>query len=153
MTQNTGFGGARLYVMTWPLNLVAVFLLLQVLHVPDEVLVGFFIPFVLADLVVELMLRWRWPCPRCGQVFDTIRTKGGWNYFNVFRLRCIHCRYRIFTALPARLATTTAAALVPVPETPHGPFPALCGLTQEGSVPFGTSVPRHRLDEPGRCEA
>jgi len=104
MTQNTGFGCARLYVMTWPLNLVAVFLLLQVLHVPDEVLVGFFIPFVLADLVVELMLRWRWPCPRCGQVFDTIRTKGGWNYFNVFRLRCIHCRYRIFTALPARLA-------------------------------------------------
>ncbi len=56
MTQNTGFGCARLYVMTWPLNLVAVFLLLQVLHVPDEVLVGVFIPFVLADLVVELML-------------------------------------------------------------------------------------------------
>src|SRR5439155_9618067 len=99
MTQNTGFGGARLYVMTWPLNLVAVFLLLQVLHVPDEVLVGFFIPFVLVDLVVELMLRWRWPCPRCGQVFDTIRTKVGGNKFIGFALRFIHCLYRILPAL------------------------------------------------------
>src|SRR5438034_9291878 len=102
MMRNTGFGCARLYVMTWPLNLVAVFLLLQVLHVSDEVLVGVCIPFVLADLVVELMLRWRWPCPRCGQVFDTIRTKVGWNYVNVCRLWCIYWRYRVFTPLPAR---------------------------------------------------
>jgi hypothetical protein len=104
MTRDAAFGCARLYIMTWPLNLVAAFLLLEVFRVPDDVLLITFIPLLLAELVVEFVLRWRWPCPGCGQVFDTTTTKRGFYYFNVFRLTCIHCGYRIFGPLPAQPA-------------------------------------------------
>ena len=39
----------------------------------------------------------------------------------------------------------------PVPESPHGSFPSVCGLPQEASVAaLGTSLPGRRLDQPGR---
>jgi len=39
----------------------------------------------------------------------------------------------------------------PVPESPHGSFPSVCGLPQKASVAaLGTSLPGRRLDQPGR---
>jgi len=44
-------------------------------------------------------------------------------------------------------------ALAVVPKSPHGSFPALFGLPQEGvRARFGSSVPRHGLNEPSRRE-
>src|SRR2546422_9889886 len=39
----------------------------------------------------------------------------------------------------------------PVPESPHGSFPSVCGLPQKASVAaLGNSLPGRRLDQPVR---
>ena len=96
-TCHVGFGFARLFIMSWPLNAVPFLLPLLWLDLPFALVAGIVLPALVGLFVLEMLLRIRYPCPSCHRVFDTTVTKRGWSYYNVMRLSCIHCRYRIFS--------------------------------------------------------